>query len=154
MNMKTWALLRHTVLLTIAVAGTMAQAAGEVGSATGVLTVQASGFADTQGHAVAKLFQPGDNVLDKGRWESTAAIKDGQATLTFPPLPAGTYALVVFHDRNDNGHIDHGWMGPSEPLGFSGGFKLTLLSGRPTFEELKFSFDGQPRMMDIVVKPF
>lgn len=153
MNVKTWARLRRTAALAMAAACTAAQA-GEASSASGVLTVQASGFADSQGHAVAKLFQPGDNVLDKGRWESTAAIKDGQATLAFPPLPAGTYALVVFHDRNDNGRIDHGWMGPSEPLGFSGGFKLTLLSGRPTFEELKFPLDGQPHTMGIVVKPF
>jgi uncharacterized protein (DUF2141 family) len=153
MSMKTSALLRHTALLAMVAASSIAQAAGEAGAA-GVLTIQASGFDDTQGHAVAKLFQPGDNVMEKGRWESLAVIKDGQATLVFPPLPAGTYALVVFHDRNDNDHIDHGWMGPSEPLGFSGGFKLTLFSGRPTFDELKFSFDGQPRTMNVAVKPF
>lgn len=116
------------------------------------ITVQASGFKDEQGQAIAKLFQPGDNVLAAGRWEVRSDIHDGRATLVLPPVPAGRYALVVFHDRNNNGHIDHGLMGPSEALGFSGGFRLSLFSGRPTFDELKFDFKGQAITMEVGVR--
>jgi uncharacterized protein (DUF2141 family) len=120
--------------------------------ASASITVQASGFKDDQGQAIAKLFQPGDDVLAAGRWEAKSHIHDGHATLVLPALPAGRYALVVFHDRNGNGQIDHGLLGPSEALGFSGGFRLSLFSGRPTFDELKFEFNGQAATMEVRVR--
>ena len=43
------------------------------------LIVQASGFKNNAGQAVARLFMPGDDVLQRGRWEAKAAIKDGKA---------------------------------------------------------------------------
>ena len=147
--MKLTSMMSAAALTVLLSAQCVAHAAEE---GAGVLTVHVIGFTDVQGHAVAKLFRPGDNVLEKGRWEVSATVKDGQAVMAFPPLPAGPYALVVFHDRNDNGRIDHGWTGPSELLGFSGRFKLSLWSGRPTFDELKFEFDGVSRTMDVTVK--
>lgn len=116
---------------------------------SGDLTVRASGFAHTRGHAVAKLFITGDNVLEAGRWQATAPIANGLAAFHFAHLPAGTYAVVVFHDENDNGKIDHGLLGPSEPLGFSGGFTLSLLSGRPDFERLKFAFNPPEQTLEV-----
>ena len=116
------------------------------------ITVQATGFKDERGQAIAKLFQPGDDVLAAGRWEVKSSIHDGRATLVLPALPAGRYALVVFHDSNGNGQVDHGLLGPSEALGFSGGFRLSLISGRPTFDELKFDFDGQATTLEVRVR--
>lgn len=40
----------------------------------------------------------------------------------------------------------------SMPLGFSGGFALSLLSGRQSFEELQFDFAGAPVTPDLTVK--
>lgn len=81
-----------------------------------------------------------------------SSVKDGRAIFAFPPLPAGSYALVVFHDQNDNMKIDHGFTGPSEPLGFSGDFKISLFSGRPTFDELKFDFKGIATTLEVTVR--
>lgn len=104
------------------------------------LTVEAWGFKNDTGHAVAKLFRPGDDVLKRGRWEVAAIVKDGRATLTFAAVAPGSYALVVFHDRNNNGTIDHNFLGiPNESLGFSNGYAMTLTSGLPTFERLRFT---------------
>ena len=74
---------------------------------------------------------------------------DGLAAFRFTHLPAGTYAVMVFHDENDNGKIDHGLLGPSEPLGFSGGFTLGLFSGRPDFERLKFAFNPPEQTLEV-----
>lgn len=119
---------------------------------TGELTIHASGFANTRGHAVAKLFAPGDDVLKPGRWQLAKTIAGGAAVFHFPALPAGRYALVVFHDQNDNLALDHGLLGPSEPLGFSGGFVLGLLSGRPDFERLQFEFKPPAQALQVSVK--
>lgn len=148
----------HDSALCVRVAGTFIVALACLSDAsaqtapTGSLTVQASGFANAQGHAVAKLFRPGDDVRSTGRWEARAEIQDGKAMLMLPPVPAGRYAVVVFHDANDNGRIDHGLFGPSEALGFSGRFVLSWHSGPPSFEDLAFDFDGASRTMSVNLK--
>jgi uncharacterized protein (DUF2141 family) len=118
----------------------------------GTLTLRASGFAHAGGGAVAKLFIAGDNVLGAGRWQQSAPIERGATVFRFGGLAAGTYAAVVFHDENGNGVIDHGLLGPSEPLGFSGGFEIGLFSGRPDFERLKFDFNPPAQTLDVRVR--
>ena len=145
----------HRTLMTLMLAlGGAAIAAGGPtdGPETGELTVHASGFSHSRGHAVAKLFAPGDNVLKPGRWQLAKTIEGGAAVFNFAALPAGRYAVVVFHDQNDNLEIDHGLLGPSEPLAFSGGFVLSLLSGRPDFERLQFEFKLPAQALQVRVK--
>lgn len=118
-----------------------------------MLIVDAIGFAHPRGHAVAKLFQPGDNVLEHGRQQSIAEVRDGKARFEFTGLPAGAYAVVVFHDENDNGEIDHNRLGlPSETLGFSNGFKPGLLSGLPSFDKLRFEHAVGSQHIEVIVK--
>ena len=117
------------------------------------LVVHATGFRHAQGQAIAKLFEAGDVVTGPGRLQVATAIEDGQANLAFANLPAGRYAIVVFHDENSNGQIDHNVLRlPSEPLGFSNGFSLGLLSGLPAFEKLAFQHGVDTRILEIAVK--
>jgi uncharacterized protein (DUF2141 family) len=118
----------------------------------GDLTLHVTGFSHTRGHAIAKLFAAGDNVLGAGRWQVRMPINDKTVALRFEGIPAGRYAAVVFHDENDNGLIDHGVLGPSEPIGFSGGFELGLLSGRPDFERLSFDFKPSMQAVELRVR--
>lgn len=142
--------MRKTVLgLAFSGVGILA-AAGELN--VGDLTIHATGFTHAGGLAIAKLFAPGDNVLGPGRWQASTPVEGGSAVFRFKELPAGRYAVVVFHDENDNGIIDHGLLGPSEPLGFSGGFRLSLLSGRPDFERLKFDFKPPTQRLELQVQ--
>jgi len=142
--------MRRTVVgLALAFGGAGTSAAADN---IGDLTIHATGFAHAHGHAVAKLFAPGDNVLGPGRWQVGMPIDGGAAVFRFKGLPAGRYAAVVFHDENDNGVIDHGLLGPSEPLGFSGGFVLSLVSGRPDFERLKFDFKPPTQTLELQVR--
>jgi uncharacterized protein (DUF2141 family) len=116
----------------------------------GVLTVEASGFRHDGGNAVVKLHAPGDNVMGPGRWQESAPIVNGTATFHFNKLAVGRYAAVLFHDENGNGTLDHGLLGPAEPLAFSGGFSLGLFSGMPSFEKLQFEF--QPPAQQLMLK--
>ena len=44
----------------------------------------------------------------------------GTTTVVIDSLPAGTYAIALYQDQNDNGVMDKNWLGiPTEPLGFS-----------------------------------
>lgn len=123
------------------------------------LEVEAVGFDDDRGHAMAMLFRPGTNVLDKDEAFSQvkSELQNGAARLRFPPVEEGTYALVVFHDTNDNGVVDHNLLHlPSEQLGFSNEFRPGIFSGLPTFDKLKFRLERSARsgpvMLRIVVK--
>lgn len=138
--------------LALAVSGAFMTATAAHGRDSGELKVHAVGFTHSGGHAVAKLFAAGDDVLGLGHWQLVANIEGGAASFRFPALPAGRYAVVVFHDENDNAVIDHGLFGPSEPLGFSGGFVLSLLSGRPDFERLQFDFKPPAQLLEVRVK--
>jgi uncharacterized protein (DUF2141 family) len=117
------------------------------------LVVEASGFKNDSGHAIAKLFIAGDDVIKRGRQEVSGTIRNGRSTLTFPTAPPGEYAVVVFHDANDNGTIDHNLIGfPKEALGFSNGFAWSLTKGLPSFEKLRFTHGAALQTITIKVE--
>ena len=119
------------------------------------LSIQVSGFTHERGHAVANLFREGDDVLkpDKAFRHVQAEIHDGKATIAFPDLAYGKYAISVFHDENGNGKLDHNFFGiPAEPLGFSNHFQLGLFSGFPSFEKLQFQFAADTGALEIALK--
>jgi uncharacterized protein (DUF2141 family) len=119
---------------------------------SGELKIEVTGFVTDKGHAVAKLFSPKDDVLKKGRWEISEVINGGHATLTFHALPSDDYAVVVFHDANNNGEIDHNFIGfPNESLGFSNEFKISITSGFPRFDKLRFTHGVMPQTIFIKV---
>ena len=60
----------------------------------------------------------------------------GTLVVNFGDLPAGTYAVMVLHDENDNHKMDTGFMGiPSEGYGFSNNPQVHR---KPYFSETKF----------------
>lgn len=150
---------RRATLTRIAGACTIGSAAlmvGQWGAAAPSavdLRIDAIGFRRPRGHAEAKLFRKGENVL-REPWKRLRALpQDGRASFAFSDLPSGEYAVVVFHDENDNGKIDHNFLGlPSEPLGFSNGFVPGLIAGMPSFEKLKFALTVGHKPLRIEVK--
>lgn len=130
------------ILCPFASARAAVPGADSAGIARGTLVVAAAGLRDARGQVLARLFRPGDNVLAHESWRgATAVIRDGKATLAFPDLAFGSYALVVAHDRNGNGVIDHNALRlPAEPLAFSGNYHMSLFAGVPTFDKLRFAF--------------
>lgn len=141
---------RGLLAVLLAAAALGANAAGNENFA---LSVHARGFMHAGGHAIAKLFAAGDDVLGRGRWQLTAAIQDGQADFRFAGLAPGAYALVVFHDENDNGEIDHKLLRlPSEALGFSNDFSPGLLTGLPSFDKLRFMHAADTEHLEIKLK--
>jgi uncharacterized protein (DUF2141 family) len=50
-----------------------------------------------------------------------AAPGTGRVAIRFADIPAGDYAVALYHDRNGNGKLDSNLVGiPTEPYGFSG----------------------------------
>ena len=113
-----------------------------------------SGFEDDEGQALIALFLtengfPGDIELAHSAQERP--IEGGRAAVVFEDVPAGPYAVSVFHDEDLDFELDTGFMGiPSEKWGVSrdaGGF-----FGPPTFNQARLELaDGEDQVIEVPI---
>lgn len=61
----------------------------------GDLTVIATGFKNSQGHAIARLYLPGNEVTKKGQQEISATINNEQQNQIAPKYP-NVFQLLIF----------------------------------------------------------
>ena len=118
----------------------------------GSLTFKVAGFADDEGQVLVQLFRKEDKVPANPFRQVMAKITNREAIVLVDSLLYGEYGAIIVHDKNGNGHIDHRWGIPAEPLGYTNNWKLTLFSGMPSFEKLKFSFNESTGQYSIKMK--
>jgi uncharacterized protein (DUF2141 family) len=85
------------------------------------------------------LYDRADGFLDKQRMLTGAVVaaQEGKVVIQIPDLPPGRYAVAAYHDENDNGRFDLGFLGiPKEGFGFSR--DPGVVPRRPTFDETAF----------------
>lgn len=101
------------------------------------LTVVIRNIRDDKGKVGAALYRSESEFM-KQIWKSQSAdARTGVMEFVFENLPAGTYAVSVLHDTNDNGSMDAGLMGiPREGFGFSNDARGNF--GPPRFDKAKF----------------
>ena len=74
--------------------------------------------------------------------EVRTSIHKDSALCVFTDVPAGKYAIVVYHDENNNGHFDQNAFGmPMEGYGFSN--NAAPLFDAPNFAAAAFDYDGR-----------
>jgi uncharacterized protein (DUF2141 family) len=72
-------------------------------------------------------------------------------TLVFPDLTPGEYAVIVFHDENDNGKFDKNALGiPLEGYAISNNARGVLSA--PTFQEASVHVDDQAKTIRIALQ--
>lgn len=119
---------------------------------TSELIVKAAGFEDDSGGALFAVVDTAEAYDDIGKNALSATrekIKNGQAQSAFY-LPPGWYAVSVVHDQNNNAKLDKNFLGlPKEPYGFSNNPNSL---GKPSFEEVKFKMDANPKVIEVKVQ--
>ena len=122
-------------------------------TSTSKLTVRVTGARNAKGTIRFALFQDATGFPEnpaKALLLRQAEI-DPQtlsAEVVFEDIPAGTYAVSVFHDENMNGKFDKNFVGaPKEGYGASNNPKKRI--GPPLFDEAKFSVDGPDHVVEI-----
>ena len=79
-----------------------------------------------------------------------AKVSEDGVVGVFEGLPPGKYAVAVFHDENDNGEFDRGFLGlPLEGYGFSNDAQVFL--GPPSFEAAAVAVDAEDRTISITI---
>lgn len=79
------------------------------------------------------------NIPFKGAF---GQILDGKSKATFSNIPAGTYAISVFHDDDDDGELNTFLGIPTEDTGSSNDAPARF--GPPKWEAAKFIVEGKP----------
>lgn len=82
------------------------------------------------------------------KFSAQSEIVNGVASVTFKDLPAGTYAISCFHDKNGNSQMDFEPTGmPLEPYGVSNN-KIDY-NGPPQWQDAKFELEDKSIEMTI-----
>jgi len=132
---------RFAIATAVALAATAA-VAGEV-------DIRLHGVASSEGKVRLALFED-EAAFEAGRQIAgvfVPANPDG-VEIVFRGVPAGTYAISAYHDRNDNKELDRNLVGmPVEPFGFSNNARGTF--GPPSFEKMSFAVSDAPVALEI-----
>jgi uncharacterized protein (DUF2141 family) len=70
--------------------------------------------------------------------------------VVFSKLPAGSYAVAVYHDKKNNKNLEKNYLGiPTEAYGFSNNARRTFSA--PSFEEASFMVSDH-KIINITLK--
>ena len=139
------------IVATVAVSGTaFAQ------DAKNILRVRLDGFRIDNGKPHCTLYNDRDpsafpSNSDKAFKESQSdTIANQSAEVDFTGLPAGKYAMVCFHDENNNGKFDENMLGlPKEGYCFSNNVKPRFSA--PNFDQCAFDYKGGDQSISITM---
>lgn len=122
-------------------------------AAKGVLHVHIVGLRNSKGRVGCTLFnRPSAFPKDgsKALRDMEVPIRNKAAWCNFRGISPGTYAMVVFHDENDNGRFDRDALGmPLEGYAFSNNALATF--GPPTFRQASFRYKGGVQWLTITM---
>jgi len=114
---------------------------------TGTINATVSNVIGTEGNVKFGLYSEDTFMKTAPEYSVKAEIKDGKAIANFENVPEGTYALLVMHDKNDNGKMDFDASGmPIENYGSSG---TGMSYGPPSWDHSKFEFNGEQKELEI-----
>lgn len=135
-----------TVILLLSLLPVALYATANTGA---TLTITLEGGKPGEGKFVVGLFDTEDNWLKDVKRETRVPVDaDGKAVVSFADLPAGTFAISTYQDRNENGKIDT-FMGiPREPYAFSNGARSMF--GPAKFRDAAFEFGNQDQDLEIL----
>ena len=112
------------------------------------LTVEVSELKSSKGLIALGVYNSPETWLEDGETFTGVFVNvvQGENIITIQDLPAGTYAVSLYHDENGNKELDKNFFGvPKEPVGFSKGKLKTF--GPPDFEECSFEVDKSTQII-------
>ncbi len=78
-----------------------------------------------------------DNFMKEPVKAKSSKIIDGKSTVVFNDVPAGEYAIVCYHDKNDNNKMD--FQPNGMPIENYGASNNVMNFGPPQYEDAKFT---------------
>lgn len=133
--MKTMIILLFAVLTSVSVAGQN-------------LTLIVKDVEHVDGSVYVAIYFSKQTFMKKPVFGFRVGVKDRTIEIPCKGIPAGTYAISLFQDENENGKLDTGAFGrPLEKFGFSNDAEGVL--GAPSFENAVLNSNGTLRWLFI-----
>lgn len=110
----------------------------------GAIVVEITGFRNSHGKAGILLFSrekgfPADHR--QAREARFGTIRENACRVALEDIPYGSYAVIVFHDENGDGALQHDLFGtPREGVGASRNPSMRF--GPPRFRDARFTLDS------------
>jgi uncharacterized protein (DUF2141 family) len=118
------------------------------------LTLTVNKVKSDKGVVRVLLFDKADgfpDVVENAVKNASIKITGNKAVITFENIPAGTYALSVFHDSENTGKLRTNAFGiPRDGYGFSNNASGTF--GPPSFEKAAFKVNAGNNAVSIDLK--
>jgi uncharacterized protein (DUF2141 family) len=133
----------RSLFLPLALALVFGAAIAASAQSSGKLNVSVAGVRNDDGSVRCGLYSSANGFREPGREMrgAVAPIKNGQATCVFNGIPAGTYAIAVFHAERNETQMETGLFGkPKQGYGFSNNPSSTF--GPPGFDSAAFAYKG------------
>jgi uncharacterized protein (DUF2141 family) len=147
--MKTTCARLTSILLFVVIART----ASPQKESEAAIRAHIEGLHSDRGQVVCALFSVASDFpkrIDRAFARTTGQIVARHASCEFLNVPAGIYAISVFHDENLNGRLDTNWLGiPREGVGASNNPKPRM--GPPKFAAAEFQYSGASMDVAIIV---
>ena len=123
------------LLLTLALALTTLFSFSQDSKTT--ITVTIDNVKSDKGNVQMSLHTADTFMKGNGVQNGISEIKDGKITITFKNVTPGDYAIIAFHDENENKKMD--FMENGMPLESYGMSNNSMAFGPPNYEDAKFT---------------
>lgn len=113
------------------------------------INIRISDLKSDKGICEVCLFNKADGFPDESKNAVSCTkvkIKDKTASASFKALKPANYAVVVYHDENNNSKLDTNFIGiPKEGIGVSNNAQQKM--GKPKFEAAKFVLNADKTLI-------
>ncbi|WP_269533937.1 DUF2141 domain-containing protein [Chitinimonas sp. BJYL2] len=115
------------------------------------LRIDIAGLQTREGSVLVAAYDQAEGFLKKPVAYALADATNPQPQAVFANLPAGDYAISLFHDINGNRKLDKNLVGmPTEPYGFSNDAAGQF--GPPSFEQARLSLPDNGKTIAITLR--
>lgn len=126
-----------SLLLSFALTASLASAEAQI-----PLKITVEDVHSAEGEIVISVYRPQDDFPRRGSYKSWRIKAEAPVTEKMIELPAGRYAIAVYHDEDANGHVNKNFIGiPREGVGISNNAIKGI--SRPKFEDAAFDLDAE-----------
>jgi uncharacterized protein (DUF2141 family) len=131
----------------------LGSAAPALAQEPGAVIVHVENVRSSEGHVRVELCTQGAFLTDDCAVAGSAPAQRGETVVTLTDVPAGVYAVQVFHDANDDRKVNRGLFGiPTEDIGFSREAPLGLHG--PQFIKAAFSHAADEQVITLHLRHF
>lgn len=120
----------------------------------GTIQISISDIQNEGGIMMVALFTPDDEFLEVPTYAREIPVNaESEIMVELMDIPAGTYAVSIYHDLNSNGELDTNIFGiPKEPVGFSNDYFPKF--GPPKYKNAAIQFDKSEMRITINLKSY